>query len=101
MGKITKKQYAITILLLIAVVLYNYNNLGISKPIFDPINIIVYCLSGAILIIVLGIINTPKYCPNCGARLPSIRLPRNENETLYGWTTCPKCKAEVDNNGKL
>jgi hypothetical protein len=101
MAKLNKKQYAITILLLIAVMLYNFNNFGNSKPIFDPINIVVYCLSGAILIIVLGIINKSKYCPNCGARLPIIRLPKNYNEAAYGWTTCPKCKAEIDNNRQI
>jgi hypothetical protein len=101
MGKISKKQYIIIILLLVAVVLYNYNNSGNSKPIFDPINVIVYFLSGIILIIVLGIIFKPRYCPNCGTRLPSIRFPQNGNETLYGWTSCPKCKAEIDNNGQI
>jgi len=96
-----KKQYAIFILLLIAFILYNYNNLGGTKPTFDPINIIVYCLVGSSFIIILGATVSTKYCPNCGAKLPRIRLPKNNNEMLYGWTTCPNCKAEIDNKGKI
>jgi hypothetical protein len=101
MGRPNKKQYAIFILLLIAFVLYNYNNLGNYKPIFNPINIVVYCLAGSTLIIILGAMLSAKYCPNCGARLPGVRLPKNNNEMLYGWTTCPNCKAEIDNNGQI
>jgi hypothetical protein len=96
-----KKQYAMVILLLIAFILYNYNNFENPKPVFDPINIVVYCLIGSTFIIIWGAMMTVKYCPNCGARLPRVRLPKNNNEMLYGWTTCPNCKAEIDNKGQI
>ncbi len=101
MGKLNKKQYIITALLFIATLLYNFNNAGNSKPLFNPINILVYCLAAAILIIALGIFSKLNCCPKCGTKLPKIRLPKNINEALFGWTTCPKCKAQIDNNRQI
>jgi hypothetical protein len=95
----TKKQYALTIVLLIGTFLYTI--MGTSRPILDPVNIIVYCLGAAAIVIVIVIVMPQQYCPNCGAKLPRIRIPKNINEKLFGWTTCPICNSEIDNNGRV
>lgn len=101
MGKLTKKQYAIIIIVLIASFIYNYNNFGSSKSLFNPLNIVFYGLAVIVIIFVIRIIITKRVCPNCGTKLSAIRIPQNANEALYGWTTCPKCKAEIDNYGQI
>jgi hypothetical protein len=99
MSKMNKKQYAIIVLSIIGTLLYF--NMGASRPIFDPINIAVYGIAGVAIIIVLVIVIPTRYCPNCGAKLPRIRRPENANEALFGWTTCPSCKSEIDTSGRI
>ncbi len=94
-----KKQYAMIILSIVGFFLYNF--IGHSRPILDPINIVIYCIAGAVIIILLIIIIPTRYCPNCGAKLPRVRRSKNLNEALYGWTTCPKCKSEINTKGQI
>lgn len=42
----------------------------------------------------------PK-CPKCGEKLPSIRVPKDENEMRWGGWTCSKCGAKINKWGKL
>jgi hypothetical protein len=101
MGKMNKKQYALTILSIIGVLLYS--STGIHKPIIAPVNIVVYCMAAAVITILLIIIIPTKYCPSCGTKLPRFRNPAslNLNEKLYGWSRCPNCKAEINTKGQI
>ncbi len=42
--------------------------------------------------------NTP--CPNCGEKLPALRLPRNARQFMWGGSSCPKCGQEFDRFGE-
>lgn len=41
------------------------------------------------------------YYPVCGTKQPIIRVPKNQNQILYGGNTCSKCQAELDKYGKV
>lgn len=40
-------------------------------------------------------------CPVCQTKQPIVRMPANERQTLWGGTTCPKCKTELDKFGNI
>jgi len=42
----------------------------------------------------------PRNCPECGATLPFIRIPKSKREALWGGIICPKCGSEFDRHGK-
>ena len=42
----------------------------------------------------------PRDCPECGAALPVIRLPKNRREMLWGGVTCPGCGMQFDRHGR-
>jgi hypothetical protein len=39
-------------------------------------------------------------CPECGEALPSVRVPTNRRQMLWGGWTCKKCGCEIDKTGK-
>ena len=39
-------------------------------------------------------------CPRCGKRAPSVRIPANLRQMLWGGWTCQKCGCEFDKYGK-
>lgn len=39
------------------------------------------------------------YCPNCNAKQPFIRVPKNERQALWGGHTCSNCGIEMDKYG--
>jgi RNase P subunit RPR2 len=41
------------------------------------------------------------YCPVCGTKQPIVRIPKNQNQILYGGNTCSKCQAELDKYGNV
>ena len=41
------------------------------------------------------------YCPVCNTKQPIIRLPKTSEQALWGGTTCPKCKANLDKYGRV
>jgi hypothetical protein len=41
------------------------------------------------------------YCPVCSAKQPMIRIPKNQNQILYGGNTCSKCQVELDKYGNV
>jgi hypothetical protein len=41
------------------------------------------------------------YCPICNTKLPIIRIPANVNQFMFGGTTCPKCRTNLDKYGKV
>jgi hypothetical protein len=99
MGKMNKWQWALTIVGLVATLLYSSTN-G-SKPISGWIDSAPYVIGGIALVIIFALIMPTRYCPNCKVKLQKLRFPKNANEALYGWTTCPNCKSEIDNNGNI
>lgn len=48
----------------------------------------------------LGINLGTVYCPNCNQKQPTVRLPKNVNQFLYGGNTCSNCKTEMDKYGQ-
>ena len=40
-------------------------------------------------------------CPNCGTKLPIIRIPKSFHQAMYGGVTCKNCGAEIARNGDL
>lgn len=39
-------------------------------------------------------------CPQCGAKPPTFRVPKNARQALWGGWTCTTCSIEVDKWGK-
>jgi hypothetical protein len=39
------------------------------------------------------------HCPDCGDRMPAIRIPDNFHQLMWGGWICPKCKCEMDKYG--
>ena len=39
-------------------------------------------------------------CPECGAKPPMARVPKNLNQTLWGGWTCQDCGCEYDKWGR-
>ena len=98
-SKLNYKQISLIVLALIGLGLFFGG--GIHLPTTHPVNIALYIILILIVIILAIIILTPRYCPKCGAKLPKIRKPQDENEALYGWSTCPKCKTQIDTKGNI
>ncbi len=46
-----------------------------------------------------GINRNPLFCPNCELKVPSVRIPKNLREFLWGGHTCSKCQCEFDKYG--
>jgi hypothetical protein len=38
-------------------------------------------------------------CPRCGEPAPTVRVPRNWRQTMWGGTTCAQCGLEYDKWG--
>lgn len=38
-------------------------------------------------------------CPNCGTKLPAVRIPKTLKQALWGGWTCPTCGTESDKWG--
>lgn len=41
------------------------------------------------------------YCPVCSTKQPIVRVPKNQNQILFGGNTCSKCQAELDKYGNV
>ena len=41
------------------------------------------------------------YCPVCQTKQPIFRMPGNQAQALWGGTTCPKCKTNLDKYGNI
>jgi len=39
-------------------------------------------------------------CPRCGEKMPSVRIPKNLKQALWGGGTCEACGCEMDKWGK-
>jgi len=39
-------------------------------------------------------------CPECGARAPIVRVPKNLRQALWGGHTCDRCGCEFDKWGR-
>lgn len=53
-----------------------------------------------LLIMVIGLMQTPKECPDCGEPVPAVRKPANSREAMWGGWTCPECGCEIDRKGR-
>ena len=42
----------------------------------------------------------PVDCPNCGQRMPAIRMPDSVHQLMWGGWTCPNCGQKMDKWGK-
>lgn len=49
----------------------------------------------------LGINLNTVYCPKCNNKQPVIRMPTNASQIMYGGTTCPNCKTNMDKYGNI
>lgn len=38
-------------------------------------------------------------CPECGAKQPALRMPKNLEQLMYGGWTCEKCSCKMDKHG--
>ena len=39
-------------------------------------------------------------CPQCGAKAPTFRMPKNARQALWGGWTCTACNIDMDKWGK-
>jgi len=46
-------------------------------------------------------LSLPTACPKCSAPLPTIRVPKNASQLLWGGSTCSSCGVELDKWGRL
>jgi hypothetical protein len=79
-----------------------------SKTMTD---IITYAVIAVLAVIVFAVAGKNKskwginlkrvYCPVCGTRQPIIRWPKNQQQLLWGGTTCPKCHTNLDKYGNI
>jgi hypothetical protein len=46
-------------------------------------------------------LNPPSACPKCGAGLPTVRVPKNLRQALWGGWTCVNCNTELDKWGRV
>ena len=75
------------------------------------IEVIIYTIIIVVLVIVFGKATKNKskwginlkrvYCPVCGTKQPIVRWPKNQQQFLWGGTTCPKCHANLDKYGNV
>ena len=73
--------------------------------------VIIYAILATVAIIWLIIASKNKskwgmnlkrvYCPACQTKQPVIRLPKSESQLLWGGTTCPGCRANLDKYGNI
>lgn len=38
-------------------------------------------------------------CPVCGSKQPSLRIPKNLEQLMYGGWNCENCSCKMDKNG--
>src|ERR1700750_2857791 len=100
MYKMNKSQWALVIVGIASTLIYS-NLFGKAKQDSKLIDYAPYVIGAIVLVGIFGLVMPTKHCPNCKTKLPKIRLPRNSNEFLFGGTTCPNCKAEIDNHGNV
>jgi hypothetical protein len=48
-----------------------------------------------------GINLKTNYCPLCNTRQAKIRLPNSLSQAMFGGSTCPKCKTNLDKYGNV
>jgi hypothetical protein len=48
-----------------------------------------------------GIPTKRAYCPVCQTKQPFVRIPKNARQLIWGGTTCPKCRTELDKYGAV
>jgi ssDNA-binding Zn-finger/Zn-ribbon topoisomerase 1 len=73
--------------------------------------IIIYAITAVVFVFIFskatknkskwGINLKRVYCPVCGTKQPIVRWPKNQQQFLWGGTTCPKCHANLDKYGNV
>lgn len=58
----------------------------------------VVCGGGGVLLI--GLLQPRKFCPDCGKPLPKFRRPSSVKQSLWGGNTCPKCGCQINRKGE-
>lgn len=53
-----------------------------------------------LVLFVIGLLQKPKACPDCGEPLPKVQKAKNRRQMLWGGCTCPECGCEVDRKGR-
>lgn len=48
----------------------------------------------------VGINLEEVHCPQCGERMPPLRIPEGLHQLLWGGWICPKCSCRMDKWGK-
>ena len=54
---------------------------------------------GGLCVLIYGLLQKTKLCPQCGAKQPKVRKPANRQQMLWGGWTCLECKCEIDRKG--
>ena len=47
-----------------------------------------------------GINLRPVYCPNCGKKQSRVRAPKDNEEAMFGGSTCPACGTRMNKYGQ-
>lgn len=55
----------------------------------------------AVVLLAMVFIRKPVTCAACGAEQPKFRKPSNARQAMWGGTTCPGCKAQLDGRGRV
>lgn len=58
-------------------------------------------IAGGVAVIVLALVKRVPPCPQCGARPPRFRKPRDTKESLWGGWTCAQCGCQFDRPGRM
>lgn len=66
-----------------------------------PDTYLVMAVAGAAALTLIAVLRGNVRCEQCGAKLPSLRIPGTAAHAMQGGWTCPECGADLDRNGKL
>ena len=57
-------------------------------------------LAGGLVVLLIGLFQSAKKCPECGESVPKFRKPANRRQALWGGWTCSQCGCEMDRRGR-
>jgi hypothetical protein len=69
-------------------------------PVGAIIGAVAGVVGGGLAVLVYGLLQKPRVCPECGTPAPKVRKPANRRQMLWGGWTCPKCGCELDRRGR-
>jgi len=57
-------------------------------------------VAAVLAILALDLLKPRRFCPDCRNPLPKLRRLKNRRQRLFGGWTCPRCRCEIDREGK-